>query len=119
MSPVWRPLAQFQFRGGNHCLGATVHAELLEYRGDVCLHRRFRYPELIGYLLVEQALRQHHENANLLRGERSKPCQQLRTLRVRPRAEVDVGRSPDASLENALDCAAHGLDTERLGDEPG
>src|SRR5450759_4289395 len=41
------------------------------------LHGRFRDAELVGDLFVEQALRQHHQYAHLLRRQRRHPSHQL------------------------------------------
>ena len=51
--------------------------------------------EFVGDLLVQQALRQHHQHADLLRRQRSEPARQRARLRVRLRV---AGRNPAASI---------------------
>ena len=58
--------------------------------------------ELVGDLLVEQPLRQHHQHAHLLRRERREPRQQRGGLGVGAGVEIDVGRRPHAAPEHAL-----------------
>ena len=65
------PLAAGNFRRGDHRLRPAFDTEFLQDRGDVRLDRRFRHAEFVGDLLVEQAFRQHHQHAHLLRGQAS------------------------------------------------
>ena len=51
-----RPLAGFDLGRRDHRLGAALDTELLQDRRDVRLHGRFRDGEIVGDLLVEQAL---------------------------------------------------------------
>ena len=52
--------------GGDHRLRAALDAELLQDGGDMRLDGRLRDAELVGDLLVEQPLRQHHQHPDLL-----------------------------------------------------
>src|SRR5437016_644579 len=59
------PLAAGDAGGDDDRLGAALDAELLQDRRDMGLDGRLRDAELIGDLLVEQTLRQHHQHAHL------------------------------------------------------
>src|SRR6185503_16416441 len=59
------PVAAGDFGGGNHGLRPAFDAELLQDRRDMRLDGRLRHAELIGDLLVEQTLRQHHQHPHL------------------------------------------------------
>ena len=59
--------------------------------------------QLVGDLLVEQPLRQHHQHPHLLRRQRCQPRHQVGGLGVRAGAEIDVGRRPDAAVQHARD----------------
>src|SRR5689334_21705482 len=54
-------------------LSAVAHAEPLEDRGQVRLHRGLLHAEAIGDLLVEKAFADEAEHAHLLRAERGEP----------------------------------------------
>ena len=112
------PLAACDFRCGDHRLRAAFDAEFLQDRGDVRLDRRFRHAELIGDLLVEQAFRQHHQHAHLLRGQRHQPVAQPRHVGIGGGCEIDVGRDPDIAVHDLQDRVAQRLDPETLGNEP-
>src|SRR5205823_9669280 len=49
----------------------------------ICLHRRLGHADVMGDLLVELALGDHHEDAKLLRGEGRQPIGELGILRTR------------------------------------
>ena len=59
-----------------HRLGAVVDAEFLQNGGDVRLHGRLRYAELVGDLLVEKTFPHHHQHAKLLRRQASQARRQ-------------------------------------------
>ena len=109
-----RPLAELDLRGRDHRLGAALDPELLQDRRDVRLHRRLRDAELVGDLLVEQALRQHHQHPHLLRRQRRQPRHQVGGLGIGAGAEIDVRRRPTPPSNTRGDRVAHGLDAERL-----
>src|SRR5262249_7312304 len=112
-----RPLAELDLGGGDHRLCAALDPELLQDRRDVRLDGRFGDAELVGNLLIEQALRQHHQHAHLLGRQRRKPCQQVGRLGIRAGPEVDIGRGPNAAFEYPANRASHRFDAERLGNE--
>src|SRR5262245_716843 len=60
------PLAQFHLRSGDDGLCATFDSKLLQDGGHMRLYSRFRNIEFICNLLVEQPIRQHHQDADLL-----------------------------------------------------
>ena len=66
----------------DHRLRPAFHAELLQDRGHMRFDSRLRDAELIGDLLVEQALRQHHQHTDLLRRERSEPAGERARFRL-------------------------------------
>ena len=58
------------------------------------LDRRLGDAELVGDLLVEQTLRQHHQHANLLRRQRGEPTRQ--------RARFAVGLAQSGSKSGGV-----------------
>ena len=70
--------------------------------------------ELIGDLLVEQPFGQHHQHPHLLRRQGRQARDQLGGLAVGRSGEIDVGRRPDAAVQDGRDRRAHGLDAERF-----
>ena len=79
---------------GDHRLGAAVDVELLQDRRDVRLDGRLRDRELVGDLLVHQAVAQHHQHPHLLRGQRAEPAQQRRLLVAGGQVDSPRGRRP-------------------------
>ena len=55
-------------------LRAVIDPHLAKYRRDVCLDGRFGYAELKRDLLIQQSLTQHHQDAKLVRCERTQGC---------------------------------------------
>ena len=109
-----RPLAGFDLCRRNHRLSPAFNTELLQNRGDVGFHCRLRHAELIGNLLIEKTLRQHHQHAHLLRRQRRHTRHQFCGSGVRSGRQVDIGRRPHAAAENPRNRSPHGFDTERL-----
>ncbi len=68
--------------GENHRLGPALDAELGQDRRELRLHGRLGNAEFIGDLLVEQPLRQHHQDPHLLRRQRRQPRTQRAGLLV-------------------------------------
>jgi hypothetical protein len=91
-------------RRGDDGLGAAVDVELLQDRRVVRLHRRLRDRKLIGDLLVHQPVAQHHQHADLLRGERREPAHEGRLLIVL--GETDALRHEDFAAQHGVDGAA-------------
>ena len=80
-----RPLSGLDLGRRDHCLGAALDAEFLQDGRDVRLHGRFRDGEVIGDLLVQQTLGEHHQHAHLLRGEvASRAIRSAVSCRCRP-----------------------------------
>src|SRR5437899_13030357 len=95
-----RPLAELNFGRGNDCLRAALYPELLQDRRDMRLHGRFGNTEPVGNPFVEQALREPHQHAYLLRRERGEPRQQLSGLEMRARSTIELRRDPSATLQD-------------------
>jgi signal transduction histidine kinase/CheY-like chemotaxis protein len=112
-----RPIIRLDLGGGDHRLGAAFHPELLQDCRDVRLHRGFGHAEPIGDLFVEQAFREHHQHAHLLRREAREPADQVGGGGVGLAGKIDVRGRPHAAFEHAGDRRPHGLDPERLRDE--
>jgi hypothetical protein len=85
----------------------------------VRLHGRFRDGQVIGDLLVEQPLRQHHQHAHLLRRQRREPPHQIGGLGIGAGLQIDIRRRPHPAFQHACDRGAHLLDAEGFWDEPG
>src|SRR4051795_10791537 len=69
-------------RGGDHRLGPALDPELLQDRRDMRLDGRLRDAELVGDLLVEEPLGQHHQDPALLRRQGREPPHYLGRLLV-------------------------------------
>ena len=83
------------------------------------LDGRFRHAELIGDLLVEQPLRQHHQHPYLLRGQRHQAVAKLGHFRIGRRRHIDIRRNPDIALHHLEDGVAQRIDAEPLRNEAG
>ena len=106
-------------RQHDHRLRAAVDAELLQDRRDMRLDRRLRDVELIGDLLVEQALGEHAEHPRLLRRQAEQLADQVGHFRIALDAELDIAGRGDAAGQHRLHGAADLLDARRFGDEAG
>src|SRR3546814_2945029 len=60
-----RRVAEFEFAQHHAGLGAVAHAEAVEDRGKMRLHRALLHVEAVGALLVEQALRSEENTSEL------------------------------------------------------
>ena len=93
-----RPLSLFDIGGGDHRLCPAFDIELLQNRRNVGLDRRLGDRELIGDLFIEQAFRQHHQHAHLLRGQRRKAAHQRAGL---ARGSKDRDRAASSARRRA------------------
>ncbi len=77
------------------------------------------HAELVGDLLVEKALRQHHEDPYLLRRQRHQAVAQARHVGVAGCGQVGVGGNPDVAFHHLEDGVTQRLDAETLWNEAG